>query len=61
MTLRGSKTAHKPAVGHGAVLEQGRWYPIARKIRQTCCDCGLQHRLECRIRKGEIEMRGWRA
>jgi hypothetical protein len=61
MTGKGVKTPREPAVSHGAILEPGRWYPIARKIRQTCCDCGLKHRLEFKIVKGEIWMRGWRA
>src|SRR6267154_497780 len=28
---------------------------------QGCCDCGLIHRVEFRIRNGKIEQRAWRS
>jgi hypothetical protein len=44
--------------GRGA-LEEGKWYPLARKVRHTCCKCGLKHRWEFKMVKGEVYMRGW--
>lgn len=39
----------------------GEWYPITRRHRASCCDCGLVHIFEIRKRKGRYEQRGWRS
>jgi hypothetical protein len=39
----------------------GEWVHLAPKVRWTCCDCGLTHLHEFRVRPdGGIEMRGRR-
>lgn len=38
-------------------IPAGRWFPISKKLRQTCCRCGLKHTFRFRIRRGNnLEM-----
>lgn len=39
----------------------GRWRTPPRKnFYRACCDCGLVHREEYRVRNGKIQYRVWR-
>ena len=38
----------------------GRWYRVDFDGYDTCCDCGLRHRVEYKIRDGKIYWRSWR-
>ena len=39
----------------------GEWQqPVTKGYKMSCCDCGLVHRMDFRIRKGRIQMRGFR-
>ena len=41
--------------------EAGEWVmPIRRGYKMACCDCGLVHKLDFRVRKGKIEFRVFR-
>jgi len=43
------------------VQEDGEWVrPIVRGYRTQCCDCGLVHKMDFRIRDGRIEFRAYR-
>jgi len=36
----------------------GEWFPVPRReYRQACCDCGLVHVIDFRLRKRAIELR----
>ena len=35
----------------------GRWMPLARKVKFTCCGCGLRHTHTYRVRNGKVEVR----
>lgn len=37
-------------------LFSGRWFPVAKTLRQKCCKCGLRHTWKMRVRKGQVEM-----
>jgi hypothetical protein len=40
---------------------EGEWVqPVRKGWRLACCDCGLVHTFDFRIRKGHIEFRAWR-
>ena len=40
----------------------GEWYELKdKKQLMVCCDCGLGHRYEYRIRNGKLYQRGFRA
>lgn len=41
-------------------VEEGEWYTPSAKHKERCCDCGLTHRSEYRVRGGQIEIRVWR-
>lgn len=41
-------------------LKEGVWY-IEKTGYRGCCDCGLVHYVEYRIKKGKIQARSWRA
>ena len=42
--------------------EAGEWYLVNRKYHAgACCDWGLVHLVETRVRKGRIEQRAWRS
>jgi hypothetical protein len=44
-----------------AQLTDGQWVsPIHRGYRLACCDCGLEHRMDFRIRKGAVQFRATR-
>jgi hypothetical protein len=34
--------------------------PVRRAYQMGCCDCGLVHRLNFRIRAGHIQFQPWR-
>lgn len=40
----------------------GEWVRVRnrRRYRIACCDCGLVHDMEFRVRDGKIELRAWR-
>jgi hypothetical protein len=40
----------------------GQWYEIVRRrgFRLRCCDCGLVHIFNFRIRKKKIQFQAWR-
>ena len=41
--------------------KDGEWSKvIGRNHKIMCCDCGLVHLLDFRIKKGKIEFRGFR-
>jgi len=43
-------------------LESGRWTRVEEGCSfEGCCDCGLVHKIQYRVRKGKIEYRAWRA
>jgi len=49
-----------PKYGEVVQLYDGEWNIIPRKnFYRACCDCGLVHREEHRVRKGKIEYRVW--
>lgn len=39
-------------------LVDGEWYPLT--AYDTCCDCGLMHKVKYRIKNGKIERASWR-
>lgn len=41
-------------------LTDGVWVRPSKKYKLLCCDCGLSHDMEFRIRKGQIEFRATR-
>ena len=36
------------------------WIQPARLYWMCCCDCGLIHKFEFRVRKGKVVLRAWR-
>lgn len=41
----------------------GKWYALAfgqKPFLEECCDCGLVHRVEYRVRNGKFEVRYFR-
>ncbi len=41
--------------------EDGEWVqPVRRNYKMACCDCGLVHRVDFRIRDGRIQFRAYR-
>jgi hypothetical protein len=41
-------------------LEDGEWYSQPKKDRICCCDCGLVHDVEWRLRGRKIQTRHFR-
>lgn len=41
--------------------EPGEWFRVMRDMDYVCCDCGLWHRAETRVRAGKIWQRMWRS
>lgn len=44
-------------------MTSGEWFPVPRRgprLRLGCCDCGLVHDIDGRVRRGRIELRAWR-
>jgi rubrerythrin len=39
-------------------LSESKWYPLAPKFIWRCCRCGHSCKMEWRIRKGSVEIRG---
>lgn len=39
---------------------EGEWITPRKGYKFGCCDCGLVHRAQFRIRNGRIEWRVWR-
>lgn len=38
--------------------KRGQWVqPIRRGYKAACCDCGLVHRVDVRIRNGRVQFR----
>lgn len=35
-------------------IYDGGWYALGGFTHQTCCDCGLVHKLEYKLEKGRI-------
>lgn len=43
-------------------VKDGEWIqPTARRHLMACCDCGLIHKMDFRIRKGRVQFRAYRA
>lgn len=43
------------------VAKDGEWIqPVRRGYLLACCDCGLVHRVNFRIRKGKIQFQAFR-
>lgn len=42
------------------VQQDGEWFQPCGNYRMACCDCGLVHRFQFRIRDGKIQFRAWR-
>ena len=41
--------------------KEGEWVqPIRKGYKMACCDCGLVHNLDFRIRKGRVQFRAFR-
>lgn len=39
----------------------GKWMtPTRKNFYRSCCDCGLVHREEYRVRNGKVQYRVWR-
>lgn len=44
-----------------AQLHDGQWVrPVHRDFRLACCDCGLTHRMDFRVRGKAVEFRATR-
>jgi hypothetical protein len=44
-----------------AEVKSGQWVqPVRRGYKMECCDCGLVHTLDFRIRSRRIQMRAFR-
>lgn len=41
--------------------EAGEWYRLRRHQDHVCCDCGLWHKVETRMRAGKLWQRAWRS
>lgn len=42
-------------------VEDGAWVqPVRRNYGMACCDCGLVHRLDFRIKDGRVQLRARR-
>jgi hypothetical protein len=43
------------------VVKDGEWIePVMKNYKLACCDCGLIHKVDFRIRKGHIQFRAIR-
>lgn len=41
--------------------KEGKWIqPVRRGYKMGCCDCGLVHKLDFRIRRGRVQFRAFR-
>ena len=41
--------------------EPGEWVqPIRDGYKMACCDCGLVHRMDFRVRRGRVQFRAFR-
>ena len=41
--------------------QEGEWVqPVRRGYKMSCCDCGLVHNLDFRIRGGRVQFRAFR-
>ena len=38
----------------------GEWVQPVAGYKMACCDCGLIHRMEFRVRQGHVQFRAWR-
>jgi hypothetical protein len=44
-----------------AYAENGQWFDIQRRNQLlACCDCGLAHRCDIRIKNRQLQMRAFR-
>ena len=42
-------------------MSEGQWVqPVRRGYKMRCCDCGLVHRMDFRIRNGRAQLRAFR-
>lgn len=42
-------------------MKAGEWVqPVSKGYKMSCCDCGLVHRLDFRVRKRHIQFRVFR-
>lgn len=43
-------------------IQDGEWFePAMKNHKLGCCDCGLVHRVDFRVRDGKVQMRAVRA
>ena len=48
--------------GSSEDVPAGAWLqPVRRGYVLTCCDCGLRHVMDFRVRRGRAQFRAWRA
>jgi hypothetical protein len=40
--------------------QDGEWVQPKEGYKMACCDCGLIHRMEFRVRGGKVQFRAWR-
>lgn len=40
--------------------KDGEWFGLRRREKIACCDCGLVHRIEFRLRRGVVQARAYR-
>lgn len=38
----------------------GEWVEPTNDYKMACCDCGLIHKMEFRVRKGKVQFRAFR-
>lgn len=44
------------AMARYAVAQDGQWIqPVRRGYKMACCDCGLVHKLDFRIKKARVQ------
>ena len=47
-----------PAVKRYEKPQSGKWIqPVRWKYRMACCDCGLVHNMDSRVRNGRVQFR----
>ena len=42
-------------------VQSGQWVqPVRKGYKMSCCDCGLVHKLNFRLRRGRIQLQAFR-
>ena len=43
------------------IMKDGEWVqPVRKGYKMACCDCGLVHTINFRIRKGRVQLQAFR-